>query len=379
MYRAILIIAALLAGPCFALVSAAADHEWNWDLPSHIPLPRIPDDNPMSAAKVELGRHLFYDRRLSGNGTMSCSSCHLQALAFTDGRALAIGSTGEKTQRNAQGLANSAWNATFTWVNPAMLSLEQHMAIPLFSEHPVEMGMNDTNRQEILQRLREDPRYPPMFMQAFTESGGVPTTPNVIKAISAFQRSLVSVDSRFDGYVQGKEEFTPSEARGMDLFFGEKAECHHCHGSFNFNDQVVRRNSRLLEIFFHNDGLYDIGKTGAYPTTDRGLFDITGRPEDMGQFRAPSLRNVVVTAPYMHDGSVKTLEDVIDHYARGGKLTPDVANKGDGRLNPFKSSLISRIALTETDKRDLLDFLKTLTDDKFLTDPRHANPWKPIQ
>ncbi len=353
--------------------------EWSWNLPTHIPEPRVPEDNPMSKAKVELGRHLFYDKRLSGNGTMSCASCHHQVRAFTDGRALAVGSTGELTHRNAQGLANSAWHATYNWANPAIVSLEQQMLIPLLGDDPVEMGVNDSNRQEILNRLQAEPLYITLFNQVFPGETISITMANVIKAIAAFQRSLVSTNSRYDRFLQGAETFTLSEERGRVLFFGEKAECHHCHGSFNFNDQVVHKKSRVLELSFHNTGLYSLDASGAYPSSNRGVFDMTARPEDMGAFRAPGLRNVEVTGPYMHDGSVKTLEEVVEHYSQGGRLIRSGPNQGDGRLNPHKSGLVSRIDLTDEEKADLISFLKTLTDSSFLSDPRFADPWESAQ
>ncbi|MDY0071641.1 MAG: di-heme enzyme [Thauera sp.] len=368
----------LVAAP-MAVVAIAATTIWSWSLPTHVPEPRVPENNPMSAAKVELGRRLFYDTRLSGNGTMSCASCHQQQRAFTDGRPLSVGSTGERTHRNALGLANSAWHATYNWANPALVSLEQQMEIPLFGDDPIEMGVNDANRQEILDRLRNDPAYPPLFRQSFPDESDPVGMSTVIKAIAAFQRSMVSVDSRYDRYLQGKETLSASEERGMVLFFGEKAECHHCHGSFNFNDQVVHKKSRLVETLFHNNGLYDIDGKGGYPYPNRGVFEGTAKPEDMGAFRAPSLRNVEVTGPYMHDGSVATLEEVIEQYSQGGRVTPSGPNRGDGRLNPYKSGLISRIDLTEQEKQDLVHFLKTLTDETFLNDPKLSDPWRPLQ
>lgn len=367
----VLIVLSLAAA---VLPAAAAD--WDWRLPDHAPAPRVPADNPMSAVKVELGRRLFYDIRLSGNGTTACASCHRQDRAFTDGRALSPGSTGSLTHRNAQGLANSAWNATYTWANPALVSLERQMEVPLFGDDPVEMGVTDANRAAILERLRVDPVYPPLFRQSFPEDAEPLAMANVIKAIAAFQRSIVSLDSRYDRYLQGKATLSEPETRGMALFFGERAECHHCHGSFNFNDQVVHANSREVETPFHNTGLYDIDGAGGFPFPNRGLFEFTADPADMGAFRAPSLRNVAVTGPYMHDGSVATLAEAIDVYSEGGRRVRSGPLKGDGRLNPHKSGLIARIGLTPQEKRDLLAFLGTLTDETLLTDRRWSDPWK---
>ncbi|MGC3526386.1 MbnH family di-heme enzyme [Pseudomonas aeruginosa] len=362
-----------------AVVAMADATIWSWNLPPHIPEPRIPVDNPMSHAKIELGRHLFYDKRLSGNGSISCASCHLQSRAFTDRRSLSVGSTGERTHRNALGLANSAWHATYNWAGPALVSLEQQMEIPLFGDDPIEMGINDANRQEILDRLRGDVVYPSLFKQSFPELTEPVVMASVIKAIAAFQRSIVSVNSRYDRYLQGIATLSASEERGMVLFFGEKAECHHCHGSFNFNDQVVHRKSRLVDTPFHNNGLYHINGKGDYPYPNRGVFESTAKPEDMGAFRAPSLRNVEVTGPYMHDGSVATLREVIEQYSQGGRITASGPNQGDGRLNPYKSGLISKIDFTEQEKQDLLNFLKTLTDETLLTDPKFEDPWESVK
>ncbi|MCC9646728.1 di-heme enzyme [Rubrivivax sp. JA1029] len=298
---------------------------WTWTLPAHFPEPKVPADNPMSAAKVELGRFLFYDPRLSGNGQQSCGSCHLQALAFTDGRATAVGSTGEAHPRAAQHLSNVVYNATLTWANPSLVTLERQMETPLFGERPVEMGVNDANKAAVLQRLREDrgiAGYPARFAAVFAGEAEPVSWANVIKAISAFERSLISGRSRYDRWLAGQATLSDTEQRGMKLFFGEKAECFHCHGSFNFNDQIVHARSRIVETPFHNTGLYNLGGTGAYPEDNRGVFELTARAADMGAFRAPSLRNVEVTAPYMHDGSIATLAEVVATYAAGGATSP---------------------------------------------------------
>ncbi len=368
------LIGGLFVGLALAWPVSAQD--WKWELPSHVPEPRVPADNPMSAVKVELGRRLFYDPRLSAGGNRSCASCHQQERAFTDAKALSEGGTGHLTHRNAPGLANSAWNATYNWAAPAVVTLERQMEIPLFGDDPIEMGVNDGNRQQILERLRAEPLYPPLFQEAFADQAQPLNMASVIKAIATFQRSIVSVDSRYDRYLQGKVALSAAEQRGMTLFFGERAECHHCHGSFNFNDQVVHAKSRVVQTPFHNTGLYDIDGAGGFPFPNRGLYESTGNPQDMGAFRAPSLRNVAVTGPYMHDGSIATLEQVIDVYAAGGRVIENGPNRGDGRLNPYKSGLIARIDLSPQEKQDLLAFLKSLTDESLLKDPRFSDPWK---
>jgi cytochrome c peroxidase len=348
---------------------------WSWSLPPNFPTPRVPADNPMNEAKVELGRFLFYDRRLSGNGTQACASCHHQDKAFTDGRALAIGSTGEMHPRSAQGLANVAYNTTLTWANPSLLSLEAQAQVPLFGERPVEMGVNDSNVAEVLARIQNDPAYPGRFAAAFPGTAAPISWGNITRAIAAFQRTLISGNSRYDQFLQGKATLTPSEQRGLTLFNSEKAECFHCHGGFNFNDQVVHASTQVIDTPFHNTGLYNIGGTGAFPLGNQGLFEFTDKPADRGKFRAQSLRNVGVTAPYMHDGSITTLEEVLDFYAAGGRNITSGPHSGDGRLNPNKSELISRIDLTAQEKADLVAFLKTLTDHDFLTNPKFANPF----
>lgn len=356
-------------------VQAPGTGQWRWELPAHFPVPKVPESNPMSEAKVDLGRHLFYDRRLSGNGTQSCASCHHQDKAFTDGLGTAIGSTGMAHPRGAQGLANVAYHATLTWANPSLVTLEKQMEVPLFGDDPVEMGVNDHNRAEVLARLHAEPVYAAKFAAAFPEAAQPVGWGQVIQAIASFQRTLLSGHSRYDQYLQGKAQLTVPETRGMALFFGEKAECFHCHGSFNFNDQIVHAASRVVETPFHNTGLYNLGGTGAFPEHNRGVFELTALVKDMGAFRAPSLRNVEVTAPYMHDGSVATLEAVLDFYADGGRRIASGPYAGDGRLNPHKSELISLIDLNAQDKSDLVAFLKTLTDHEFLQNPRYADPW----
>ena len=351
---------------------------WTWSLPAYFPEPKVPADNPMSADKVELGRFLFYDPRLSGNGQQACAGCHRQDKAFTDGQAQAIGSTGEVLPRSAQQLVNVAYNATLTWANPSLVTLERQMETPLFGEHPIEMGVNDANKDAVLQRLRDDTalsNYPQRFAAAFPGEAQPIRWGNVVKAISAFQRTLISGNSRYDQWLAGKTTLADGELRGMKLFFGEKAECFHCHGSFNFNDQIVHAASRIVETPFSNTGLYNLGGTGAFPEPNRGVFELTAKATDMGKFRAPSLRNVEVTAPYMHDGSIATLDEVLRMYAAGGRNLSAGPNAGDGRANPYKSDLVSRIDLSDQEQADIVAFLKTLTDHEFLTQPRHADPF----
>ena len=373
-------LAYVLARPAGGGASAAPARQaapWTWDLPAGFPTPRVPADNRMSRPKVALGRFLFYEKLLSANRTQSCGTCHQQGLAFTDGRAQAIGSTGQVHPRGAQSLANVGYNATLTWGNPTLVSLERQMETVIFGDRPVEFGVTDRTRRAVLARIARDPRYRRMFAAAFPAARPGVSWVNVIRAIASFERTLISGNSTYDRYLAGRASLDAAQTRGKDLFFGERAECSHCHTSFNFNDQAVYAGSRPAPRLFHNTGLYNIAGTGAFPAPNRGIFEFTSRPQDMGRFRAPSLRNVGVTAPYMHDGSIATLEEVVAFYAAGGRNISEGPNAGDGRLNPFKSGLISSINLSPQDQADIVAFLRTLTDRRLLTEPRFSDPFAP--
>ena len=349
---------------------------WVWSLPPGIPQPRVPDDNPMSIAKVELGRHLFYDTRLSGNQTQSCASCHEQTLAFTDGRGRAIGSTGQTTPRGSMGLANVAFATTLTWGNPLLLELEAQAVVPMFGREPVELGLSGLE-DTLLARLGAEPRYQALFPLAFPDDPDPISVQNTVRALAAFERTILSGRSAYDRLVYGGEPDALSESarRGLTLFNSERLECFHCHQGFAFSDSVVWEGSGSREVRFHNTGLYNLGGTGAYPAGGQGVFETTGRPQDMGAFRTPSLRNVGLTAPYMHDGSIATLEEVLDHYAAGGRTIPSGPNAGVGSANPYKSGLIVGFTLTPEERADVVAFLESLTDEELLTDPRFASPW----
>ena len=163
--------------------------------------------------------------------------------------------------------------------------------------------------------------------------------------------------------------------RGMALFFSERLECFHCHGGFNFTDSTTHANTTVDRVGYHNTGLFNIDGNGAYPSDNTGLYDMTGERRDMGRFKAPSLRNIAVTAPYMHDGSVASLGEAIDNYARGGRLLVEGPNAGDGRLSPFKSEFVGGFELSAEERADLVEFLRSLTDDALLTDKRFADPF----
>lgn len=351
---------------------------YDWGLPPGFPRPRVPEDNPMTAAKVELGRHLFYDERLSGNETQSCASCHDQALAFTDGLANAIGSTGEVHPRSAMSIVNAGYVNALTWANPILAGLEEQALVPMYGEDPVELGLAGLD-EEMLGRLAAEPRYGELFAAAFPDDAEPMVVANIARALAAFQRSVVSYRTPYDRYTYGGQAsaLTEQQLRGRDLYFGERLECFHCHGGFNFSDATSTEGTTFEERFFHNTGLYNLGGTGDYPEGGRGLYETTGVASDMGRFRAPSLRNVALTAPYMHDGSIATLSEVLDHYAAGGRTIESGPHAGVGSENPYKSELIAGFDLTEDERADLLAFLDALTDDELTTDPRWSNPWEP--
>ena len=376
--------ATLLASACGGGASSAspapepaAPAPWVWTLPAGFAPPAVPADNPMNVAKVELGRHLFYDARLSGNGTLACSGCHAPDRAFTDNRALGRGATGQNHPRNTPTLINAAYQATLDWANPASRTLEQQMHTPLFNTTPIEMGVNEANREQVLQRLKDDAQYPARFAAAFHGEPAPLHWDNVIKAIAAFERTLISAGSRYDQAPAGQSALSAQEQRGQQLFFGPKALCASCHGGPNLGGALASAGRSIGTPAFHNIGLFNIGGTGAYPEPNRGLFELTGAAADMGKFRAPSLRNAELTAPYFHDGSAPTLEAAVQVHVQHGREVGNGLYAGDGRANPFKDPLIDRIDLSEADQADLVAFLKTLTDASVASHPRFANPFAP--
>ncbi|XDD49115.1 MbnH family di-heme enzyme [Leptospira sp. WS92.C1] len=359
---------------------AAPRNFYVWDLPTGFPIPRVPDSNPMTQEKVDLGRFLFYDKRLSGNQTQSCGTCHQQTKAFTDGLITAIGSTGEIHPRNSQGIINVAYNLRQTWANPVLRDLEEQMFVPLFGEQPVELGLAD-RENEMLNRLKADSRYQILFSKAFPFEEPFSVS-NVVKAIASFERTLISGRSPYDRYLYegdisglGDSVQRASILRGAQIFFSERGECFHCHGGFNLAATSVHVGTVQEEVTFHNNGLYNIGGAGDYPAGNQGLYEATQIAADKGKFRAPSIRNVELTAPYMHDGSIDTLENVVEHYNAGGREITTGPNIGDGRLNPNKNNFVFAMGLTAGEKTDLVNFLKSVTDTEFVNDPRHSDPF----
>jgi cytochrome c peroxidase len=351
----------------FAITAGLWAAEFDWKLPKGFPQPVVPVDNPMSAAKVELGRYLFYDKRMSVNGKESCGSCHRQELAFTDGRAHAEGTTGELHPRSSMSLVNVAYASALTWANPTLTSLEEQALVPMLGEDPIELGLKG-HEPEFLAAVRGDPVYQKLVPEAFPGERDLYTLGNVTKAIAAFERTIISLRSPYDRYRWGGDPSAISDSakRGELLFSSsERGGCFQCHGGWNFSGGIRFAGSEASPSREEEErfGFFNTGVT-AYAAPNRGLYEHTHRIEDIGKFRAPSLRNIAITAPYMHDGSLATLEEVIDHYASGGRMD-----------HPNKSRILRRFQLTEGDRRDLVEFLKSLTDEALLRDPRWSDPW----
>ncbi|MGE3957223.1 MAG: MbnH family di-heme enzyme [Vicinamibacterales bacterium] len=360
----------------FRRAGAGTAAAFQWRLPDGFPVPKVPADNPMTIEKVELGRFLFYDTRLSANGTQSCATCHRQSLAFTDGRAVGLGATGEAHTRGPMSLTNIAYSPVLTWANPLMTSLERQALVPMVGENPVELGLAG-HEPELFARLKAEPEYRRLFPRVFPDAADPFTLEHIAKAIAAFERTLISGTSPYDRYQYGGDAAAISESakRGEELFFGEKTECFHCHGGFNLTETVDFDGKAELEIEFHNTGLYNIGRQGNYPPGNTGVHGVTGRADDMGRFKAPSLRNIAVTAPYMHDGSIATLDDVLSHYAAGGRTLATGPHAGVGADSPLRSGFVRGFSLSAQERADLLAFLQALTDNAFLVDSRFADPW----
>lgn len=347
---------------------------FDWNLPEGVPAPPVPHDNPMSEARIALGRQLFYDSRLSANGSTACATCHRQALAFTDGRGRSVGATGLVHPRGAMSLVNVAYASRLTWANHLLDRLEIQALTPMFGEEPVEMGMAGKD-EEIVALLESDPDYRRAFPRAFPSDDNPYSVLNTVRSISSFVRTIVSFESPYDRYNRGDESaLSESQVRGMQLFFSERLECFHCHGGLNFTDSSTHADAMIESVGFHNNGLYNIDGSGGYPSDNTGLHDLTGDRWDMGRFKAPTLRNIAVTAPYMHDGSIASLPEVLDHYARGGRRIEDGEFAGDGSRNPYKSIFIKGFELNAQERADVLAFLDSLTDPMVLADERFADP-----
>jgi cytochrome c peroxidase len=312
--------------------SVVEEASYTLHLPEGFPEPDYPKDNALTAARVALGKRLFYDPLLSRDSSISCNSCHKQAHAFSDPLAISPGVAGRLGKRNAMSLVNLAYT-TKANRDGGVPKLDLQAIVPIETEEEM-----DFTAEEISQRLLQDPSYVQLFQEAY-ERG--PDAFTITRALGAFQRTLLSGNSAYDQYeFQGKKEaLNASEIRGKELFFSARLNCSSCHNGFNFTTGE-----------FANNGLYEVYE-------DNGRRDVTLAEEDIGRFKIPTLRNIAVSAPYMHNGSLNTLEEVIDHYNQGGKNHP---NK-DERIKPLN--------LTEAEKTDLINFLESLTDSTFLNNP----------
>ncbi len=301
-------------------------------VPAGFPAPVFPEGNELTPERWALGKRLFFDPIMSSDRTVSCVSCHLPEQAFSDLRAFSPGVEGRPGTRNAPTLANIAYHPYFTREG-GVPTLEMQILVPVQEHNEFDMNILD-----IAERLNQDSSYVQASHQAY---GREPDAFVITRSIACFERTMLSGRSPYDQFLNGKKSaLTATEKRGMDLFFSEKLACSQCHDGFNFTDYA-----------FENNGLYD-----DYP--DPGRFRLTGKEEDRALFKVPTLRNVGVTAPYMHDGSLPTLEAVVEHYNSGGKN------------HPHKSLLIKPLDLSAQEKVDLMGFLKALTDDGFLNNPK---------
>jgi cytochrome c peroxidase len=340
MKRAALLLLAAL--PAFAGLAAApwahsliaARNTPQFQVPRGWPAPRYDfAGNPLTPAGFALGRRLFYDPILSRDGSVACGSCHQQVAAFAhlDHR-VSHGIGGVNGKRNAPGLFNLAWQPELMWDGSAH-QLELQPVAPI--SNPLEMG---SSLALAVDKLRRDPRYPALFAEAFGSPGV--DSQRLLRALAQFTGTLVSANSRYDRYMQGREAFTPQERAGLELF---RADCAACHSEPLFSDFSYRNNG--LDAAPH----------------DAGRAVISGRAEDQGRFRVPSLRNVALTAPYMHDGRYETLQQVLDHYAGGIQAS--------STLDPL---LAKGVSLDAAQRAALLAFLDTLSDDAFIHDRRFA-------
>jgi cytochrome c peroxidase len=314
------------------LVMGCAD-EFEVDVPSNFPALPVPADNALTDARVSLGKRLFYDTQLSRTREVACGSCHLADHAFADPRPLSIGVDGQPGTRNAPSIVNLAYNTSFFWDGGAP-TLEQQAIGPIIN--PVEMDMKIG---DVVARLETDPTYVDEFKHAYDTR---PSPGALTKALASFMRTIVSGDSRYDRFQRGERgALNESERRGMDIFNGERGECFHCHVGFNFTNNGFRNNNLYAQY-------EDIGRAR-----------VTELDSDIGKFKVPTLRNVALTAPYMHDGSLATLEDVVEHYSSGGHES----ETSDPTIRPLN--------LTADEKRDLVAFLTALTDETLAINPRY--------
>lgn len=325
-----------------------------FNLPSWFPAPIVLPENPLTVDGVELGRRLFYDPILSRDSTQSCSSCHHQRFAFASNQAVHKGIRGLSGTRSSMSLANVAYHSRGFFWDGRSPTVEALALLPI--EDPLEM---DDTWENVENKLRRHKDYPGLFRKAFgIEKRSEITRELATRAMGQFMRTLISAQSRYDRVIWARQGFpTDSEQRGLELFFIEDNQdvdhpgCSHCH----FNPFFTDNN-------FRNNGLNAAPTLEEFP--DKGFGAITKNRFDNGKFKVPTLRNIELTAPYMHDGRFKTLEEVLDHYSSGGHPASNV----DPNIRPFP--------LSAQDKADLIAFLKMLTDTSFIQNPAFSNPFR---
>lgn len=336
--------------------------------PDHFPQVPIPADNPITIDGVQLGRRLFYDPILSGDSTQSCASCHLPQGSFTDNLAVSVGIDGIAGRRSAMSLLNIAYATNGLFWDGRSPTLEDQALRPV--EDPIEMHNTWTN---VIAKLKVHPTYPALFRKAFgIQNTSEMTKELAAKAMAQFERILISSGtSKFDRYLQGEKDILDDdELDGKLMFFEEggpaglpDAQCFHCHGGLTLTGNQ-----------YFNNGLTEAATLEDFPDKGRGEFN--GKATDNGKFRSPTLRNIALTAPYMHDGRFQTLEEVIEHYSSHGKNSPnkDPLIPQVGYPIPGTSPL-QYTGLNASHKKALVKFLHTLTDTTFVNNPDIQNPF----
>lgn len=322
---------------------------YNFQTPVGFIQPNIPANNPMTVEGVELGRKLFYDPILSKDNMQSCADCHVQSFGFTDdGLQYSVGVDGNAGNRNSMAIINLAWGTSFFWDGRSQ-TLEDQVFLPVIN--PLEMNIS---WPEVEQKLNANSTYKSLFKKAFNidQIDSV----HVSKAIAQFMRTMVSGNSKFDKFVREEVTLTTSELNGLNIYNTERGDCFHCH---------TLSNGLATDNMFRNNGLDDDASM-----VDLGRMEVTGLLTDKGKFKVPTLRNIELTAPYMHDGRFATLEEVIDHYDQGGVESSTV----DPLMKHTANSTSPGLNLTSQEKTDLINFLKTLTDDDFMNNAAFAHP-----
>lgn len=319
--------------------------------------------------KAELGHYLFFDKRLSSTETKSCASCHNPQYAFTDGYRRAIGIYGDIHNRNTPSLINISYQKYFNWANNDITSIESQMEAPLFGIHPIEMGLSE-NDERVLVRLSKDSTYLRLFAKAYPEYSHPINWRNIKESIAEYILTLNSFSSPYDKYIAGDSLAISKSAKlGAQLFLGEKLKCAYCHRPPTF----AADSSLPISQQYANIGLYNYGE-GDYPIYDQGLYAVTGNVDDKGKFKTPTVRNLFYTAPYFHDGSAETLEEALAVFENGGRDVAYGLWQGDGRKNPYKSLHIIVTTLSAIEKKNLLDFLESLSDSSIFHNEKFLSP-----